>query len=116
MIPTHAEVANAVGAASGQVAETIRALIKPGVGGGYVVHAPWKRETFLYLAEAEKHALERAQEIAVENACRAGVVNPEIFVDKEEIISHTSGADDDVFIEMRIGVTALGRPSWEGYV
>ncbi|MDR3599091.1 MAG: hydantoinase/oxoprolinase family protein [Desulfosporosinus sp.] len=113
LIPTHAEVANAVGAASGQVAETIRILIKTSEAGGYVVYAPWKRETFLYLDEAEKHALDRAEEIAVENACRAGVVNPEVLVNKEEIVSHTPAGD--VFIEMRIGVTAFGRPSWGEY-
>ena len=109
LIPTHAEVANAVGAASGQVAESVHVLIKPGLTGRYVVHAPWKRETFKYLVEAEKHAVDRAKEIAIESACHAGVVNPEVFVDKKEVVSHTSNADD-VFIEMRIGVTAMGRP------
>jgi len=114
LIPTHAEVANAVGAASGQVAEIVRILIKPGVAGGYVVHAPWKREAFLYLEEAERDALDKAKEVALERAHRAGVVNPELLVEKEEILSHTAGGDDVVFLETLIEVTAIGHPTWEG--
>jgi len=113
MIPLHAEVANAVGAASGQVAELIRILIKPGVAGGYVVHAPWKREAFLYLEEAEKNALDKAKQVALQRAQRAGVLNPELFIEKEEVLSHTAGGDDVVFLETRLEVTAIGHPSWE---
>ncbi|HBV88765.1 MAG TPA: methylhydantoinase [Desulfosporosinus sp.] len=113
LIPMHAEVANAVGAAAGQVAELIRILIKPGVAGGYVVHAPWKREAFLYLDEAERDALAKAKEAALERAQRAGVVDPKLLVEKEEVVSHTSGGDDVVFLETRIEVTAIGHPSWE---
>jgi len=114
LIPKHAEVANAVGAASGKVAEIIRLLIKPGISGGYVVHAPWKREAFLYLEEAESYALDKAKKVALERAKLAGVTNPELLVDKEEVLSHTAGGDDIVFLETRIEVTAMGHPSWEG--
>ncbi|KGK86538.1 hypothetical protein DP73_16615 [Desulfosporosinus sp. HMP52] len=113
LIPTHAEVANAVGAAAGKVAELIRILIKPGVGGGYVVHAPWKREAYLDFEEAERNALEKAKKVAYERAKCAGVVNPELLVEKEEVVSHTSGGDDVVFLETRIEVTAIGHPTWE---
>ena len=112
LIPTHAEVANAVGAASGQVMEIIRLLIKPATG-GYVVHAPWKREAFLYLEEAEKYALDKAKEVALERAKWAGVVNPELLVEKEEVLSHIAGGDDIVFLETRIVVTAMGHPNWK---
>jgi len=115
LIPTNAEVANAVGAAAGQVVESISVLIKPGGAGGYVVHAPWIREAFLYLEEAENYALDRAKEIAIENASRAGVADPEVMVEKKELISHTSKGDDDMLIEVRIEVTAFGRPSWKEY-
>lgn len=111
LIPTHAEVANAVGAAAGQVVESIRVLIKPCVAGGYLVHAPWKREAFMYLEEAENHGLDKAKEMAIENVSRAGVVDPEVVVEKKKSVSHTSGADGDVLIEVRIKVTAFGRPS-----
>ena len=113
LIPTHAEVANAVGAASGQVATKIPLLIKPGVTGGYVVHASWKREVFLYLEEAENYAMAKAKEVALERAKLEGVVNPELLVEKEEIVSHSTGGDDVVFIETRIEVTAIGHPNWK---
>ena len=44
------------------------------------MHAPWKREAFLYLEEAEKYALDKAKEMAIENAGRAGVADPEVVV------------------------------------
>ncbi|CAA7600616.1 Hydantoinase/oxoprolinase N-terminal region [Acididesulfobacillus acetoxydans] len=114
LIPPHAEVANAVGAASGQVVETLRVLIKPNSGGGFVVHAPWGREAFLNLSEAESYALETAEAVALQNAKRAGAVNPEVLVEKQEVVSHTAGANDDVvFLEMRIMATAVGHPRWE---
>src|SRR5680860_104903 len=115
LIPTHAEVANAVGAAAGQVMESIRVLIKPSGAGGYVVHAPWKREAFMYLDEAENYALDKAKEMAIENASCAGVVAPEVVVETKELVSHSAGADGDVLIEVRIEVTAFGRPSWKEY-
>ncbi len=93
LIPTHAEVANAVGAAVGQVAEIVHLLIKPGVAGGYVVHAPWKREAFISLEEAEKYALDKAKEVVLERARRAEVVNPEVLVEKEEVVHKGSITD-----------------------
>src|SRR5680860_78951 len=114
LIPTHSAVANAVGAASGQVADIIRILLKPGVAGGYVVHAPWKREAFIYLEEAESYALSTAKEVALERAKWAGVANPELLIEKEEVLSHTAGGDDVVFLETRIEVTAMGHPNWNG--
>ena len=88
-------------------------MVKPGITGGFVVHAPWKREAFLYLEEAESYALAKGKEVALANAYRARVVNPEVLVDKEQVFSHTSGATDDVFIETRFEITAMGRPGWE---
>ncbi|KLU62720.1 acetophenone carboxylase gamma subunit [Peptococcaceae bacterium CEB3] len=114
LIPPHAEVANAVGAASGQVVETVRALVKPNSGGGFVVHAPWGREAFLNLSEAESYALETARAVALESAGRAGAVSPVVMVEKQEVVSHTAGASDDVvFLETRIVAAAVGHPHWE---
>lgn len=77
-------------------------------------HAPWEREAFLHLEDAEKYALEKAKTIALQNAYRAGAINPEILVEKEEIISHTAGStNDEVFLETRLEVNAIGQPRWE---
>ena len=59
VIPDHAEVANAVGAATGKIMETVKVLIKPGEKDGtYLVHAPWERKYFEDLQEAIDYALE----------------------------------------------------------
>jgi N-methylhydantoinase A/oxoprolinase/acetone carboxylase beta subunit len=113
VIPEHAEVANAVGAAVGQVVETVRVLIKPGSTGEFVVHAPWEREAFLYLNEAETYAIEKAQKVARDNAVRAGAAELQIIVGKEEKVAHSSISNDDLFMEMQIEVTAVGRPFWK---
>ena len=47
IIPEHSEVANAVGAAVGQVIETAEVLIRPGrKHKNYIVHTPWARVVF----------------------------------------------------------------------
>lgn len=112
-IPTHAEVANAVGAAAGQVVETVQVLIKPGTEGGFVVHAPWEMAAFLHLEEAEGYVLEKARAVALHNARRAGAADPEVLVEKKDLVSHTAGGNDEIFLETSIQVTAVGRPRWE---
>ena len=56
IIPEHAEVANAVGAASGKLIETIDAIIRPIAEGGFILHSPWERKVFEDLTEAKKYA------------------------------------------------------------
>lgn len=114
LIPEHAEVANAVGAAVGQVVETVRVLIRPGAEGGFVVHAPGEREAFLHLDEAENYAVGKAQEVAQGNAHRAGAAELQLVLDKEESVAHSAVSEDDFFVEMWIGATAVGRPIWGG--
>lgn len=111
-IPEHAEVANAVGAAAGQVIENVRVLIKPGEQGGFLVHTPWERKSFLYLEEAEKYALEKARKEAVASALRAGAADPEVVVKQDKVVSRAFGTSDEMYVETRIQVTAVGRPRW----
>ncbi|KLU60703.1 acetophenone carboxylase gamma subunit [Peptococcaceae bacterium CEB3] len=112
LIPEHAEVANAVGAAVGQVVETVRVLVKPGAEGGFVVHAPWEWAAFSHLEEAERYAVERAREVAQRNAARAGAAESRLMVEKETKVAHSSVSNDDLFVETQIEVTAVGPPIW----
>lgn len=111
-IPDHAEVANAVGAAAGQVIESVRVLIKPGEQGGFLVHTPWERKAFLYLEEAETYAVEKARKEAVKNALRAGAADPEVMVKQDKVVSRAFGNNDEMYVETRVQVTAVGRPRW----
>ncbi len=113
IIPTNAEVANAVGAATGKVIDTTKVLIKPGSEGGFIVHLPWERKTFMELEEASDFALEVTKDYARKNALRSGALEPELMVEKKDIYSKSAMSwADDVYIETRITVTAIGKPKW----
>lgn len=102
VIPEHSEVANAVGAAMGKVAERLTATIKP----GYRVHAPWGCETFIYSEDACDRILRKGKEIVLENAKRAGINNPEIIVNRDKVTSDTNFGT--VFIEEFFEIIATG--------
>ena len=104
LVPPHADVANAIGAAAGQVVETIKVLITPGREEPYIVHAPWGRDVFPTLKAAEKYALEKGKNIVRENAQRSGVLKAELFINKD--IKTYQGT----FLECTLNLMAIGRP------
>ncbi|ATW26491.1 hydantoinase/oxoprolinase family protein [Candidatus Formimonas warabiya] len=114
VIPEHAEVANAVGAATGKIMETVRVLIKPGEGGtGYTMHASWERRYFEELEEACAYALEEAKRRAAYAAEKAGAKDFELVINHEDVYATASMIENDIYVESRIEVTAVGRPEWE---
>lgn len=114
IIPPHAEVANAIGAATGKIMETVKILIKPGeAGSGYLMHAPWERRVFEELAEAVEFALKEAKERAVLAAEKAGAKNFELVINHEDVYANASMIENDIYVESRVEVTAVGRPEWE---
>ena len=115
ILPEYAEVANAVGAATGKIMETVKALIKPGEKDGtYLMHAPWERKLFEGLDEAVSYALEETKRRAALEAEKAGAKEFELVVNCDHVYTHTGMIENgDVYIETRIEVTAVGRPEWE---
>jgi N-methylhydantoinase A/oxoprolinase/acetone carboxylase beta subunit len=114
IIPEHAEVANAIGAATSKIMESVKVLIKPGEKDGtYLVHAPWERRLFEDLEQAAAHALEEAKKHAASVAGKAGANEFELVVNRDDVYSHSNMVENDVYIETRIEVTAVGRPEWE---
>ncbi|ATW26338.1 hydantoinase/oxoprolinase N-terminal domain-containing protein [Candidatus Formimonas warabiya] len=114
VIPEHAEVANAVGAATGKIMETVKVLIKPGEGGtGYLLHAPWERKYFDLLEEATAYALNEAKLRAIWAAEKAGAKDFDLVVNHEDVYANASMIENDIYVESRIEVTAVGRPDWE---
>ncbi|MDQ7096112.1 hydantoinase/oxoprolinase family protein [Desulfosporosinus sp. PR] len=104
LVPRHADVANAIGAATGQVVESIKILITPGRDEPYIVHAPWGREIFPTLKAAEKYAREKGEELVRANITRAGVLKSEI------ISSKNKKTYQGTFLESEIKLMAIGRP------
>ncbi|MFZ5944700.1 MAG: hydantoinase/oxoprolinase N-terminal domain-containing protein [Bacillota bacterium] len=115
IIPQHAEIANAIGAATGKVVEKIEILIRPGTDGGFILHAPWERRGFINLQDASNYGLEEAKKQAAMVAEKAGAADYQLIVECENIYTSigTSGKKE-VYVETRIEVMAVGRPKWEG--
>ena len=114
VIPEHAEVANAIGAATGKIMEIVKVLIKPGIdGSGFILHAPWIRLEFDDLESASAYALSEAKKRASDEAERAGAKNYELVVHQEHVYANSGMIENDIYVESRIEVTAVGRPEWE---
>jgi len=106
ILPTHHEVANAVGAVAGNIMITEEVLVYPQLTGdglevlGYTVQTGDNRKVFDEAADALAHARSLGRERALGAALRSGADNPEVVV-KE----HADGLDT-----FRIRVKAVGKP------
>lgn len=115
-LPRYAEVANAVGTVSGKAVERISILVKPGEGGGFIVHTPRERTTFMIFEEAVDYACREGQRLVYEQAMESGAVNIETLVERYDRYSALAAAadkenpDQRLFIESIIEVSAVGRP------
>lgn len=115
IIPEHAEVANAVGAATGKIMESVQVLVKPGEDPNvFLVHTPWGLFTLYDLAESFEFAEKEARQHAAEVAKKAGAHDFDLLVNREEIYTGINliGAEK-IFVECRIQVTAVGRSEWD---
>jgi N-methylhydantoinase A/oxoprolinase/acetone carboxylase beta subunit len=114
ILPTHHEVANAVGAVAGSVMVTVELLVYPLLsleglevlgyyvqgGDGYFGSAQHTRSQFEALADALAHARQLSREQALGAALRSGADNPQVVV--------TETADGlDTY---RIKAKAVGNP------
>jgi N-methylhydantoinase A/oxoprolinase/acetone carboxylase beta subunit len=107
-IPPNAEIANAIGAASGNVVELVQVLIQPDGDERFYFHAPWERKTFEEYGEAVEYALAEASKKAAEQAEKSGAVEYELNTNQEE----TFIEGWNILLETRITVTAVGKPRW----
>lgn len=115
-LPESAEVANAVGTVSGKVVEVVTMLIKPGEGGGFVVHGPRSREGFSGFEEAVAYAREEGRRRVCEQVAATTAAGVEIITDQRDKYTHTGQIADEgnlehrVFIESIIEISAIGQP------
>lgn len=115
-MPQYAEVANAVGTVSGKAVERATILVKPGEGGGFLVHTPRQRESFMIFEEAIEYACKEGQKFVYDQAVEAGAVKIETVVERQDRYSNLAGAADEnnedqrIFIESIIEVSSVGRP------
>lgn len=115
-LPEYADVANAVGTVSGKAVERVTILVKPGEGGGFIVHTPREREYFMIFEEAIDYASRAGQKYVYEQAARMGAVDIETMIERQDRYSKMSASadaaniDQRLFIESTIEVSAVGRP------
>ena len=111
IIPAHAEVASAVGAAVGQVMATAEALVRPDrYHTGYLVHTSWESPWFARRDTAEDWAKRTAQEQARLLAERAGGGACTVQCTVQPTQSHFAG--ETQFIQTKITATAVASPQW----
>ncbi len=105
-IPPFAEVANAVGATTGQIRETAHAMIRPNkLTQEYMLYTEEGRHTVSTLEEAQQKGFALARQLAAQKAKRAGAKQFETKTATQ--VSHdASGA----LIEQRIQVLEYGYP------
>lgn len=114
VIPEHAEVANAVGAITGTIVETVEITLTPvyttsGVA-HFTVHTPIDKHDFSELKDAVEYSKQIAEKLAVQKAKRSGAEKVEVelnVIDRKGSVAKDKG--DDVFLGSTIKATAIGK-------
>jgi N-methylhydantoinase A/oxoprolinase/acetone carboxylase beta subunit len=86
VVPENAEVANAVGAVTGNVVETAKISLRlDGAVGGVIYFSPWERLRFKFLDEAMAYAQEDGRRRLEAVARQNGAASVEISVREKQI-------------------------------
>jgi len=112
-IPRHAEVANAVGAASAGIMQLVSILVSKPDKETYRVHLPDGVRDLSDLEEVYALAGPSAQDLARQRAEQAGAVDVRVSQHKKEKIFHTNDGVE-VFLEAIVTAKAVGRPRYAG--
>lgn len=104
IVPAHAEVANAVGAAIGRAEEKIEILIRPDTGTDkYFVYSPIKRSALSTLEDATEYAVELGKECALRLSEGR---NYEESTGYEDVCIDIRGSNEKIFVERVVTVWA----------
>lgn len=111
IVPKHAEVANAIGAAVGHIEEKSEILIrKDQISGEYMIFSRSSRLEAESLEEAKVIGFEEARKQVSDRMRVSGVSDYELLEDIEDISCEVSTGGKPVYIETRIAVVATGKP------
>lgn len=108
IIPDNADVANAVGAATGKVMERVEMTIDPSLE-GYFLYSQWERKLFADIATARDYALEEAAKQASLLAEKAGAVHYEVIKNCRDIYAN---GETGIHVKTIVEATVIGRPWW----
>jgi hypothetical protein len=110
-IPTHAGVANAIGAVVGRIEMTAQAIVSQPAEGRYRAHVDGAPGDFPDAEAAIAFALDRLRAIARRAAADAGAEAIEVKTEREDVVVNVEGRD--MFVEARLVAIATGRPRLE---
>lgn len=112
-IPEHAGLANAIGAVSGSVVQTVRLTIRPVDAGEMVrLHGPTGVQEFVSLDDALEVALPLGRKLVEEQTLLAGAGEFEVQVEQHDQTAQVaSGWGDEIYLGSELIFTAVGRPS-----
>jgi hypothetical protein len=110
VVPPHADVANAVGAVLGKVAQRVHITVTQPVRGTFKVFTPNGPQDFKGLAAAIAQARTLAAQEAHARALAAGALNPQVLFSQEDN-QVNNDIDGNVFFEATVTATAWGRPT-----
>jgi N-methylhydantoinase A/oxoprolinase/acetone carboxylase beta subunit len=110
-IPTHAGVANAIGAVVGRIEMMAQAIVSQPAEGRYRAHVDGAPGDFPDAEAAIAFALDRLRAIARRAAADAGAEAIEVKTEREDVVVKVEGRD--MFVEARLVARATGRPRLE---
>jgi N-methylhydantoinase A/oxoprolinase/acetone carboxylase beta subunit len=109
-VPNYSSVANAVGAITGAIRESVTILIRPEEGSGFTAYTAQEKLQFDNLDDAKKRMVVLARQLASEKALRAGArnLNVQVTVDDKRV---QLSEDDEVYLETLITASVSSVPS-----
>jgi N-methylhydantoinase A/oxoprolinase/acetone carboxylase beta subunit len=109
VFPEHCDVANAVGAAIGVVAQTVVVRVAGDGSGLFVLHSTLGTQQFSDPAEALRRATEMAREAARAAVLAMGAQAPEVKLSVQKTMLPNASSDTGL-LEALITAEAIGRP------
>ena len=109
VFPDHCDVANAVGAAIGVVAQTVVVRVAGDGSGLFVLHSTVGTQQFSDPAEALRRATEMAREAARAAVLAMGAQAPEVKLSLQKTMLPNASSDTGL-LEALITAEAIGRP------
>ncbi|NLA57502.1 MAG: hydantoinase/oxoprolinase family protein [Firmicutes bacterium] len=109
-IPEHADVANALGAITGNIAVTVAATVSLTGDEKYIIQGLAENNTFDDLEGATAKAVAYLKDLAEERAAAAGAEAVHVEISQDDIVSEVGVEKAALFLERRIVARATGRP------
>lgn len=112
-VPQNSEVANAIGAAVGNIEESCEITIRRDVVSGlFIGYLPWERIEFNSLDEAIDECTNEGKEWLLNKTKLSGCATPEIIVEKEDVYCNLYNSESKDYVETQISLIAVGNPTF----